>query len=84
MDIIRAVEAGCREAATPAPYHVVEDRAGAIHEALALAQPGDVVIIAGKGHEPYQIVGHRRIPFDDRRVARQALQALGYPGAATP
>jgi UDP-N-acetylmuramoyl-L-alanyl-D-glutamate--2,6-diaminopimelate ligase len=63
---------------------VVEDRAGAIHEAIALAQPGDVVIIAGKGHEPYQIVGHRRIPSDDRRVARQALQALGYPGAATP
>jgi UDP-N-acetylmuramoyl-L-alanyl-D-glutamate--2,6-diaminopimelate ligase len=53
------------------------DRATAIAAALAEAEPGDVVLIAGKGHEAVQIVGERTIPFDDRAVARDALVALG-------
>jgi UDP-N-acetylmuramoyl-L-alanyl-D-glutamate--2,6-diaminopimelate ligase len=54
--------------------HVVElDRRRAIERAIAEAQPGDVVLIAGKGHEPYQIVGERIHPFDDGLVAREAL-----------
>ena len=54
--------------------HVEPDRARAIAQALAAARPGDLVLIAGKGHEAYQIVGAERRPFDDRVVAAQALR----------
>jgi UDP-N-acetylmuramoyl-L-alanyl-D-glutamate--2,6-diaminopimelate ligase len=56
--------------------HVEPDRAQAIGQALAFAQPGDVVLIAGKGHETYQIVGKERRPFDDRLVAGEVLSRL--------
>ena len=49
------------------------DRARAIQRAIDCAGPGDVVLIAGKGHEDYQIVGRRKLPFDDRIIAREAL-----------
>lgn len=52
---------------------VIPDRAAAITHALAMAQPGDCVLIAGKGHEKYQIIGQERHPFDDVEVARQWL-----------
>ncbi len=56
--------------------HVVElDRRRAIERAIFEANPGDVVLIAGKGHEDYQIVGDRVLPFDDLAVAREALSA---------
>jgi UDP-N-acetylmuramoyl-L-alanyl-D-glutamate--2,6-diaminopimelate ligase len=54
------------------------DRAAAIHQALDLAHDGDTVVIAGKGHETYQVFKDRTVPFDDREVARQALASLGY------
>jgi UDP-N-acetylmuramoyl-L-alanyl-D-glutamate--2,6-diaminopimelate ligase len=57
--------------------HVEPDRAEAIAQALASAQPGDVVLIAGKGHETCQIVGAERRPFDDRLAAREVLSRLG-------
>jgi UDP-N-acetylmuramoyl-L-alanyl-D-glutamate--2,6-diaminopimelate ligase len=53
------------------------DRATAIERALALAQEGDVVVIAGKGHEQGQELADRTIPFDDREVARDVLRRLG-------
>jgi UDP-N-acetylmuramoyl-L-alanyl-D-glutamate--2,6-diaminopimelate ligase len=55
-------------------YLVIPDRRRAIHLAIEIARKGDVVLIAGKGHEPYQIVGAERLPFDDREEARQVLQ----------
>ncbi|MGA2435538.1 MAG: UDP-N-acetylmuramoyl-L-alanyl-D-glutamate--2,6-diaminopimelate ligase [Bryobacteraceae bacterium] len=54
------------------------DREKAIRIALEQAQPGDVVILAGKGHETYQILKDRTIAFDDRAVARTVLRGLGY------
>jgi UDP-N-acetylmuramoyl-L-alanyl-D-glutamate--2,6-diaminopimelate ligase len=57
---------------------VAVDRAAAIHEAIDAAAPGDVVVIAGKGHETYQITGSQTIHFDDREVAREALAARGH------
>jgi len=54
------------------------DRRAAIERALAEAAAGDIVVLAGKGHEDYQIVGDRRLPFNDAEVARAALRKLGY------
>ena len=52
----------------------VTDREEAIARAMARAQPGDIVLIAGKGHENYQDFGTTVIPFDDRDVARKYLR----------
>jgi UDP-N-acetylmuramoyl-L-alanyl-D-glutamate--2,6-diaminopimelate ligase len=52
---------------------VICDRATAIRTAILQAQPGDGVLIAGKGHEDYQILGTEKIHFDDREQAREAL-----------
>ncbi|MDQ3823330.1 MAG: UDP-N-acetylmuramoyl-L-alanyl-D-glutamate--2,6-diaminopimelate ligase [Actinomycetota bacterium] len=56
---------------------VVVDRRAAIARAISLARDGDVVVIAGKGHEATQEIGGRLLPFDDREVAREALRRLG-------
>jgi UDP-N-acetylmuramoyl-L-alanyl-D-glutamate--2,6-diaminopimelate ligase len=59
--------------------HVVEpDRAAAIARALKEAREGDIVILAGKGHETYQVLKDRTIHFDDREVAREVLKGYGY------
>jgi len=57
-------------------YCVIPDRAAAIELALRSARPGDAVVIAGKGHEDYQIIGTEKRSFDDRVEARRALEAL--------
>lgn len=57
---------------------VEPDRAAAIRKAIEEAHAGDIVILAGKGHETYQIFRERTIHFDDREVAREALRAFGY------
>ncbi len=57
-----------------APHEIQADRRRAIETAIASARPGDVVAIAGKGHETYQIVGTQVLPFDDVAVARDALE----------
>ncbi len=59
--------------------HVVEpDRQAAIRRALAEAREGDIVILAGKGHETYQVLKDKTIDFDDRAVAREVLKGYGY------
>jgi UDP-N-acetylmuramoyl-L-alanyl-D-glutamate--2,6-diaminopimelate ligase len=55
---------------------VVVDRRDAIAQALEMAGPGDAVVIAGKGHETYQVLRERTVPFDDRQVAREVLGRL--------
>jgi UDP-N-acetylmuramoyl-L-alanyl-D-glutamate--2,6-diaminopimelate ligase len=57
------------------PHEIVVDRRRAIARAIATAADDDVVVIAGKGHEDYQIVGTRKSPFDDRVEAARALAA---------
>lgn len=69
--IIGEILAGVR--APESRYAVEPDRRKAIHKAIAMARPGDVVLLLGKGHENYQILGKETFPFDDREVAREAL-----------
>ena len=57
------------------PVHIEAVRARAIFDAVGSAQPGDVVLIAGKGHEDYQEVAGERLPFSDVAVARKTLEA---------
>lgn len=61
-------------------FVIEPDRAAAIAMALKEAQPRDVVLIAGKGHEKEQILADRTIPFDDAEVALSSLAQLGYGG----
>jgi UDP-N-acetylmuramoyl-L-alanyl-D-glutamate--2,6-diaminopimelate ligase len=88
LAIIAEVEAGLAErglerisqarAAHGERGYVVEpDRRGAIALALRIAQPGDIVVVAGKGHEDYQLVAGRRLDFDDRVVVREIAAAMG-------
>jgi UDP-N-acetylmuramoyl-L-alanyl-D-glutamate--2,6-diaminopimelate ligase len=66
--------------ASRAHIEVEPDRAQAIFRAIALAEAGDTVVIAGKGHETYQIIGDRTLEFDDREVARHALRGRMFRG----
>ena len=76
LAIINDAMVGLRRSDTP---HTVEpDRESAIRAAIETAGPGDVVIIAGKGHETYQVLRDGPIPFDDREVARRVLRSFGY------
>lgn len=72
LKIISEIVKGVKEGSA---HHVEPDRRKAIFHAIFEAQPGDFVLIAGKGHETYQIVGTQKLPFDDREVAREALKA---------
>lgn len=58
----------------------IKDRREAIYAAITEAKAGDVVIVAGKGHEPYQLIGNRKIPFSDAAEIRQALKETGREG----
>lgn len=62
-------------------YHVEADRGKAIEIALDQARPGDIVLLAGKGHETYQVLKEGTIDFDDRQVARKKLRDRGYGSA---
>ena len=64
------------------PYWAEVDREIAIRKAMEEAREGDVVVLAGKGHETYQILKDRTIPFDDREVARKVLREMGYQAIA--
>jgi UDP-N-acetylmuramyl tripeptide synthase len=73
--IIAEIVSGIREVeGRKTRVHVEVDRARAIDLAVRLAEAGDLVLIAGKGHETYQLFADRRIHFDDREQAQQALQ----------
>ncbi len=84
LAIIREIETGirtpkfidigeCERHPGQRGYLVLPDRREAIAAAIGLAGTADIVLIAGKGHEDYQIIGNRKFPFDDRVIAREAL-----------
>ncbi|HEX4146356.1 MAG TPA: UDP-N-acetylmuramoyl-L-alanyl-D-glutamate--2,6-diaminopimelate ligase [Pirellulales bacterium] len=80
--IARQILAGTDQADAKADVAVELDRTGAIHRALALAEKGDCVLIAGKGHETFQLVGGERLPLDDRQIARDWLYSVGGAGSS--
>jgi UDP-N-acetylmuramoyl-L-alanyl-D-glutamate--2,6-diaminopimelate ligase len=75
-NIINDILVGVQKAG--AEYVVIEDRSEAIRQAVADAQPGDIVLLIGKGHEPYQILGSRTLRWSDAEEARKALRVCGY------
>jgi UDP-N-acetylmuramoyl-L-alanyl-D-glutamate--2,6-diaminopimelate ligase len=76
LDIMNDVLVGLRRKDTPCLAE--PDRATAIRRAIEEARPGDILILAGKGHETYQVLKDRTIAFDDREVAREVLRSFGY------
>jgi len=70
LDILKDMEAGVKGET----YQVIPDRRKAIYTAVSQASAGDVILIAGKGHETYQIIGKEVHDFDDRLVAREAIE----------
>jgi UDP-N-acetylmuramoyl-L-alanyl-D-glutamate--2,6-diaminopimelate ligase len=81
--ILAEVEIGVKDALKDRPaveYALVADRRLAIERAIRAARSGDMVLIAGKGHEDYQIIGTKKLHFDDREVAREVLRNLRSGG----
>ena len=74
LKIIEEIEVGLKK--TDCEYQVVSDRRDAIFQALKKAKTNDVVLIAGKGHENYQIIGDDKFDFDDRKIASEALEEM--------
>ena len=74
MDILRAIEEGIKR--TTGPYVVIENRREAIRYAMKMGQPGDVIVLAGKGHETYQDIGGQKHPFDEKVVVREILAEM--------
>ena len=74
LKIISEITSGISD--TNTPFQVVPDRREAIQRAILGAKTGDVVIIAGKGHETYQIIGQDKFHFDDQKVAAEALARI--------
>ncbi|WP_410514517.1 UDP-N-acetylmuramoyl-L-alanyl-D-glutamate--2,6-diaminopimelate ligase [Paenibacillus sp. BR2-3] len=73
--ILKDIEAGLTEdGISPERYELIADRREAIRKAIEMASPGDVVLIAGKGHETYQIIGGVVHDFDDRIVAKEVIR----------
>jgi UDP-N-acetylmuramoyl-L-alanyl-D-glutamate--2,6-diaminopimelate ligase len=79
LDIMNDAMVGLRRLDTP--YIAEPDRARAIRKAIEEARAGDAVLLAGKGHETYQILKEQTIHFDDRETAREVLCSLGYEKA---
>ena len=74
--ILADAEVGIQK--TDKPYEKIADRREAIHHAIEQARTDDLVLIAGKGHEDYQIIGREVFHFDDKEVAREALADISY------
>jgi UDP-N-acetylmuramoyl-L-alanyl-D-glutamate--2,6-diaminopimelate ligase len=78
-DILAQIKAGIDKAPKKTQVMVLPDRKEAIGQAIEMAEPGDVILIFGKGHENYQMIGEERIPFQDQEVARYWLKKKCSP-----
>ncbi|HLD82475.1 MAG TPA: cyanophycin synthetase, partial [Candidatus Omnitrophota bacterium] len=73
-DIIKDIKAGI----VKKNFCVVPERYAAIKKSLSIARQGDIVLVAGKGHEGYQVLKEKAIAFDDRKVIRECLKSMNY------
>ena len=71
MEIINEILPGLKNKQTP--YKVICDRREAIGWAIDNVRPGDVILLAGKGHEDYQVIGHEKIHMDEREIVAEYL-----------
>jgi UDP-N-acetylmuramoyl-L-alanyl-D-glutamate--2,6-diaminopimelate ligase len=78
-DLAREIESGIEDRRHGTDYEVILDRRKAIRHALRMAVPGDVVVLAGKGHERTMLLADGPVPWDERAEAEQALRELGLP-----
>ena len=69
--IMEEIQEGMEQ--TRGDYVMIRDRRKAIHYLLDMAQPGDILILAGKGHEIYQEIGDEKLPFDERKIVEDIL-----------
>ena len=72
MDIINEIEKGIKK--TKGKYKVIEDRKEAIKEAIKVASKRDIIVLAGKGHEPYQEINGTKYPFDERIIVKEIME----------
>ena len=73
-EIIKEIEDGIKK--TKGQYICIEDRKEAIKEAIRMANKNDIIVLAGKGHEPYQEINHVKHPFDEREIVRQIIEEM--------
>lgn len=74
-EIIKEIEEGIKK--TKGQYICIEDRKEAIKEAIKMANKNDIIVLAGKGHEPYQEINHVKSPFDERVIVRKIIEEIG-------
>jgi UDP-N-acetylmuramoyl-L-alanyl-D-glutamate--2,6-diaminopimelate ligase len=82
LAIIKEIEAGINRS-TACPFKSIVDRREAIEKALSTARSGDVVVLAGKGHEDYQIIGNQKIPFSDKEEVKNFFTRRSSKGEKT-
>ncbi|HPY95365.1 MAG TPA: cyanophycin synthetase, partial [Clostridia bacterium] len=80
LDILDAIEEGIKP--TGGKYVVIENRRDAIRHALEMARAGDVVLLAGKGHETYQEIAGIKRPFDEKVIVAELLSQMSQEGSA--
>ena len=74
MAILAAIEEGIKP--TGKPYEVIENRRSAIRHAMEIAREGDIIVLAGKGHETYQDIQGVKHPFDEKVVVQELLEEM--------
>ena len=74
-EIVNEIEKGIKK--TNGKYECVVDRREAIKKAIEIANKRDLIVLAGKGHEPYQEINHKTYPFDERVIVRELIEEMG-------
>lgn len=73
-EIIKQIETGIKK--TNGKYECIVDRKEAIKKAIEIANKKDLIVLAGKGHEPYQEIDHKTYPFDERLIVREIIEEM--------
>ena len=72
--IVKQIEKGIKK--TNGKYECIVDRREAIKKAIEMAGKRDLIVLAGKGHEPYQEINHTKYPFDEREIVREIIEEM--------